>query len=1409
MCVVCVRTHTAHTHTNGTTISLSQACTHPLAQPPHEEPIKSFIASSSPILSSSLPLSSSSTYAPIISFATKLRSLVSHSYSTNPFGCLNFFIWSHIVSLTNIDPDDVAHRLPTASNSRLLYCLVSLLSRKQYVGQTCNGTARMSSHYNQIKLLINGSLPSKSTQRVHRFFSKFPLHTTFFFPLLLVSANDALFLEQACIKHINTAALNTDIYPTRHIPFIHSSISSKPKTCTNAAKVARNRNHKHQKAASRHPLRLTHHQLPFSPTLFALSSTPHILFARLFPVFDSCTTSCLNLRVFPGSKLLTNLHALKQLFGSSPISFPHPHPTTTPIAPTTLSTLTKCLFLLPSKPFTLSITLVLSSSPTQCLLLSLSNKPDQQILSNLLANSSPTRLFQLYKLASRLDPLACRRTRFAIRQYGWNNFRLTTKNFNSDLSFNISFPFHHSFSNHWLTRLHRTLISCHCHDPHASSLASRAYITFLKCKSPADLLLSHRQFAQSFNRHITPPCAHFCSDNRNHTAIFPSSLPPNAQAVLRNTKQPLIPSNSFSLLHLYHTFLSLTLKFANLNICSTSTTPHIVIDLSCSSNPTFSFPSPAFPTFSSTTTAHYPLPTLYPIINFRSSHENCANPDCLPFLNISLSFFSDTNYNNFIDSNILIQLHNKIKIDHLLFSHPLTHPPSLDSFSSSTPGDQLLGSMGDPFLYQWDARVMLATPPPSLHPAHLTAWIDLSLSSSDSLATIILFSASSPTHHDNNWHFLSNSPHLISTFMITSHAILFPQPPHLPPLDPNVSFPQTLLVFSNNPHDDHTTCSLKNTLSSFLIPLPLPPPQRTYTFHHPHLTINNYPWLSSISLRTTIEARQQQLQPPDHNLPQPVHALRWLLILQLKHNNIPPITINNILSQLSHSFPHTSDNNNHDNLSPTISNLICHTLDLQQQYSDGIFTETDHNPARCAILCPKLYHHGLTTTYFDNQPHFLELTPGMTLGSTTLSTDLHTDITNYIRNNLNPSWFPLTWKSKPQTLPYLYNTVKDDLRWRPIGSYSKVTHKRILSIAASALHAILKLTPKYTSQVLWSTHDFLPFINAVNNYAQLHHLYIYALCHDVKNFFLTIPHDHARARVKFMTDCYQQTHHTSFVSIPKYKSQRKQYPPTTGKHSDSTSYYHIHTDFILQVLLFAQLTAIFTLGNHFLQQVSGLPMGDPLSPPTSICFAAYDEYHSKLSSFTYCLPTSSPQDRVFCKRYLDDRTTILCTTCPNSSLFDLILQFIESNIYEHDLPTKNMIIKPTDLNFLQFTIIIYNNNKNIRLVYNNKNHDIINSNFQNHGRFYHKHAPSPFATKLNAIINIINTAFISCTFPSDSILPILSILYEASLLSYSQQDLQKIITACFKKNPNPIWLTIAQIVESDQLLAACRLFSSK
>ena len=108
-------------------------------------------------------------------------------------------------------------------------------------------------------------------------------------------------------------------------------------------------------------------------------------------------------------------------------------------------------------------------------------------------------------------------------------------------------------------------------------------------------------------------------------------------------------------------------------------------------------------------------------------------------------------------------------------------------------------------------------------------------------------------------------------------------------------------------------------------------------------------------------------------------------------------------------------------------------------------------------------------------------------------------------------------------------------------------------------------------------------------------------------------------------------------------------------------------------------------------------------------------------------------------------------------------------------------------------VIVYNNNKPIKLTYNSKNHDIITSKTQTVGRFHHATTPSHITHKLSGPHATLIKSHDYTSHTPDIILPAITIIHELLLLDYKLNQTTSILTKT-RSRPNPIWSTISDLI---------------
>ena len=189
-------------------------------------------------------------------------------------------------------------------------------------------------------------------------------------------------------------------------------------------------------------------------------------------------------------------------------------------------------------------------------------------------------------------------------------------------------------------------------------------------------------------------------------------------------------------------------------------------------------------------------------------------------------------------------------------------------------------------------------------------------------------------------------------------------------------------------------------------------------------------------------------------------------------------------------------------------------------------------------------------------------------------------------------------------------------------------------------------------------------------------------------------------------------------------------------------------------------------------------MGDPLSPPLAILYVAFDEHH-------YQLPQQlvSKDIKIFITRYIDDMQCLLATRTNHTQHATHINHIMCNEVYEQNQQQKFLtIIQTFDGKFLHSDFIIYNKHTSIKMIFHNKNHNILETLTQEIGRF-----------EANALLAMYILVFDYTTHIQDMVTPIMNIGFEVTLLNYKQQNIISALIRAGRSRPSPIWQILISI----------------
>ena len=165
-------------------------------------------------------------------------------------------------------------------------------------------------------------------------------------------------------------------------------------------------------------------------------------------------------------------------------------------------------------------------------------------------------------------------------------------------------------------------------------------------------------------------------------------------------------------------------------------------------------------------------------------------------------------------------------------------------------------------------------------------------------------------------------------------------------------------------------------------------------------------------------------------------------------------------------------------------------------------------------------------------------------------------------------------------------------------------------------------------------------------------------------------------------------------------------------------------------------------------------------------------------------------------RYADDLLRFVAATKLDEQFIKDVDKYIINDLYENDIDNKNLILVPDNTSkYLDTDIVLYNCDKNVKLVYHNKNAEILIDDYQNIGRFCNIDDVIHIKTKLNTFANMLIRVIDYTTFDLDCLLPVLQIMYEISLLGFTKKHMLSVLTMVNRSRKNSLWSTCADMVE--------------
>ena len=320
-------------------------------------------------------------------------------------------------------------------------------------------------------------------------------------------------------------------------------------------------------------------------------------------------------------------------------------------------------------------------------------------------------------------------------------------------------------------------------------------------------------------------------------------------------------------------------------------------------------------------------------------------------------------------------------------------------------------------------------------------------------------------------------------------------------------------------------------------------------------------------------------------LTDPQDTLSWLLRHKLADMRLHDTAVHHITRLFDMTFNSTVPRRQPYNPLPAV-------LRLRDKNPDMIFVQVDHNARTAACLCPVRYHEDLKSTFYDDAAHFAPLHNDSTIQGHPITKVSSTQLVIFLRKQADDAGLPLrrSWRRTPakQTkIPSLYTLLKlDGIRSRPVGAYVDTLFKNLYSYSSRGLYLALSLSHLRQATIFGHT-TVIDTIAHLNDTFQDFCWFTIAL--DIKRFFTEIKLKHLKFRVNYILRAFAHHNKTNIISVPKlqYSSELR---PHAGADT-SGRFVNLTIAQIEATLSFASMFAVFQLGNCFLHQFEGLPIG--------------------------------------------------------------------------------------------------------------------------------------------------------------------------------------------------------------------------
>ena len=445
---------------------------------------------------------------------------------------------------------------------------------------------------------------------------------------------------------------------------------------------------------------------------------------------------------------------------------------------------------------------------------------------------------------------------------------------------------------------------------------------------------------------------------------------------------------------------------------------------------------------------------------------------------------------------------------------------------------------------------------------------------------------------------------------------------------------------------------------------------------------------------------------------------------------------------------------------------------IRSQNKGRVITILDKNAGAIYSFCPKVFTKNIYKMFDYTKPN-----SNYKLIKKSSDNILKGWFTQYKSININ-----LGNINKKGQIPYAYiiPKFKDLSRYRPIVSYSSHPLVNIFNVVSRGLFFLLEqIAPK---SVLF---NIMQLATKIKTFSFSKNIYI--LTFDIKNMFSELPQKEVLKSTIDLIRLASTVTRRKWITIQKRGKKGVRW----GKSFDKRNFVQLEFSDLLKFVELDTFNCYFMVGDIILKQITGIPMGSPISPPSAIILCAMAEIiFNKQIKHLHIL------NNFFFNRYIDDGLVITEDDENGSAKQNAHLFLYYLRIY---YPKQlKIIIENEGFKAAFLEMIIKIKNKKIFLKHNNKNYEYIKQNQpQKFMNLINYNSFAPVEQKIGVVIGTMIRVSKLSNNDNQRIKDILKMFWEFISLGYTKNIMVKIFY-CLKirhKQYINIWVKMISIVK--------------